>query len=73
MPTPSRTTTRKNKSFKPTLSSIPEHTISAVPAKHVTAKNVANSMKRFNAILKARPAHYKVVKGGRKTRRNRRA
>ncbi len=33
-------------------------------SKSVTAKNVANSMKRFNEILKSRPAHYKVVKGG---------
>jgi hypothetical protein len=39
-------------------------------SKSVTAKNVANSTRRFNEILKARPATYRVVKpkGGGKHR-----
>ena len=64
---PARLLVRHNKSVKAN-SRKPVHI-----SKHVTAKNVANSMKRFNAILKTRPATY-IVKhnGGRKTRRNRR-
>ncbi len=65
MPTPSsKIGIPLHKLTRPRTVKAPSPKPASVVPKPVTAKNVAISMKRFNEILKLRPPHYKVVKGG---------